>query len=80
MGPTMSELPHLTMGKEAAPDQLEAPETVMAADDVRWRNGVNRQLRPDAAQQRSAASAAAAAKRKLGGGHDGQGAEGEATR
>ena len=60
----MSELPHSTMGKEAAPDQLEAPETAMAADDVRWLNGVNRQLRPDAAQQRSAASAAAAAKRK----------------
>ena len=60
----MSELPHSTLGKEAAPDQLEAPETVMAADDVRWLNGVNRQLRPDAAQQRSAASAAAAAKRK----------------
>ena len=60
----MSELPHSTLGKEAAPDQLEAPETAVAADDVRWLNGVNRQLRPDAAQQRSAASAAAAAKRK----------------
>ena len=49
-------------GKERvpAPDQHEAPETVQ---DVRWLNGVNRQLRPDAAAQRLAASQAAAAKR-----------------
>ena len=53
-----------TLGKEAATDQLEAPETAMAADDVRWLNGVNHQLRPDATEQRLAASVAAAAKRK----------------
>ena len=38
-----------------------APET---AQDPRRRNGVNRQLRPDAPSQRQAASAAAAARRK----------------
>ena len=51
-----------TPGKEraVAPDQHDAPDTVQ---DTRWLNGVNRQLRPDAAAQRLAASQAAAAKR-----------------
>ena len=44
-----------------APDQHEAPET---AADSRWLNGINRQLRPDAASHQLAASTAAATKRK----------------
>ena len=46
---------------DAPPDQHVAPETVQ---DTRWLNGINRQLRPDAAEQRLAASQAAAVKRK----------------
>ena len=46
-----------------APDQLEAPETAVAAEDARWLNGVNRQLRDDAVRQCAAASKAAAGKR-----------------
>ena len=49
-----------------APDQHEAPETAVAADDARWLNGVSRQLRADAPAQRAAASKAAAAKRTAG--------------
>ena len=50
-------------GKDAvhASDQPEAPET---SADSRWLNGVNRQLRPDAASHQRAASEAAAGKRK----------------
>jgi hypothetical protein len=50
-------------GKEPvhASDQPEAPET---SADSRWLNGVNRQLRPDAASHQRAASEAAAGKRK----------------
>ena len=53
-------------GKErmSAPDQHEAPETAMAADDARWLNGVNRQLKADAPSHQQVASQAAAAKRK----------------
>ena len=46
---------------DAPPDQHAAPETVQ---DTRWLNGINRQLRPDAAEQRLVASQAAAVKRK----------------
>ena len=53
-------------GKEHAALSL-APAAIAddaTTQDTRWLNGVNRQLRPDAASQRQAASAAAAAKRK----------------
>ena len=54
-------------GKERVqdhPDQLEAPDTVLAPDDARcWLNGVNCQMQPDAASQRVAASQRAAEKR-----------------
>ena len=53
-------------GKEHAALSL-APAAIAddaTTQDTRWLNGVNRQLRPDAASQRQAASAAAAAKHK----------------
>ena len=52
-------------GKEhVAPSAADADgATQITAQEGRWLNGVNRQLRPDAAAQRLAASQAAAAKR-----------------
>ena len=51
-------------GKQPATAAQEASaDDEQTQQDARWLNGVNRQLRPDAASQRRAASAAAAAKR-----------------
>ena len=49
-----------------APSSADDDETLtqMTAEASRWLNGVNLQLRPDAAEQRQRASQAAAVKRK----------------
>ena len=51
-------------GKERMAPSEDDAATQMTAQDSRWLNGVNRQLQPDAAEQRVAASRSAASKRK----------------